>query len=411
MVTAELSWGQVQQWTWINAMRRDTSRWVVVGDVLDSGADSRSALDLALHGLLAEYELDQWTIARWGAGQARLRRSRFHVPVEWTNLMGSPVWAVHVIHSRFRLGRYEIDVYGKPIRLFGYTREDGRYSVVAAISHLFADGIGLKGFSRALADRVAGRQDRSPVTGLSELLSAQQAARRAQRTGATVSSDRFETYFQSFDWDGLAMREKGELVLRLDKGGIFGDVQPMTAAGTAVAALGSAWRQCIAADTDSDIPLTLLHRIPSPLGGRPYMGPGDLNVLLASPSPGTDISAEGANVWRSLVAQSRKLATDPPPDPDTTAWTVEQYRFRRTLRLNVRANASELAREPGADRFAVHSSRSGPDARAVADVAFTRHVLTMKWDIPRAVVAQGREETFGQLTMAALLPAGKSEVA
>jgi hypothetical protein len=411
MVTAEMSWGQIQQWTWINDMRRDPSRWVVVGDVLELGAESKMALESALRDLVAEYELDLWVIAGVSAGEPRLRRSRFDVPVEWTNLQGSRVWAVHVIHSRFRLGHYEIDAHAKPIRLFGYTREDGRFSVIAAISHLFADGTGLKGFARVLSDRLAGRQGQVPVVALSNVLLSQRAARRRQHAQVAIASDRFETYYKSFDWDRLAVRETGEFIFRLDKGDIIGDTRSMTVAGTVVAALGSAWRQCIEAVTVSNVPLTLLHRLRSPLAGRPYMGPGDLNVLLAAPSPGADISEEGANIWRSLIAQSRKLETDPPPQFSTTGWTIEQNRFRRTLRLNVRANAFELAREPGVDRFAVHSSRSEPGARAFADVAFTRQAFTMKWDIPRAVVAQGRDETFGQLTLARLLTISQAEIA
>ncbi|MFG3294205.1 hypothetical protein ACGF3G_36070 [Streptomyces sp. NPDC048179] len=404
VLAMEMSWGQAQQWHWINDMQRDPGRWAVIGDVVASGCESQTALEDALRVLLADYELDLWAVAEAPAGEARLWQSPREVPVEWTDLRGSPAWAVHLIHTRFIHGYYEIDVHKAPIRLFGYTRQDGRFSVVAAISHVFADGAGLKGFARVLSDRLAGRQ--VPVASLSDVVLAQRAVRRRTAAPAAEVSDGFDTYHASDHWDRLQARESGELVFRAEKGSSVADSRAMTTSGTMVAALGCVWRTCLGADANAKVPLTLLHRLPSPITGRAYMGPGDVNILLSAPGPEADIVEEGAHVWRSVVTQSRKLLTDPPLEAGTEPWRAEQERFQRMLRLNVRANASELARKPASDRFSVHTSLNNGPCRALAEVAFTPQVVSISWDIPRVAAAQGEAETFGQLVLAKFLNAG-----
>ncbi|MFD0343956.1 hypothetical protein ACFVH0_35705 [Streptomyces sp. NPDC127117] len=374
-------------------------------EVRKCDAHRREVLEREMRALLAEYELDSWVMAGNRKYDAALSRTRIDVPIEWTNLQGSRQWAVHVIHSRFLLGSYEVDVHARPIRLFGYAREDGRFAVVAAISHLFADGAGLKGFARALSSRMEPRTTPVRVAALSDVLAAQDEIRSRQPRQVEFVSDQFATYYETFDWDRLGVRETGELVFRPKDGDILALRRSMTAVGDVLAALGAAWRHCILAASDSKIPMTVLHRHPSPTPARPYMGPGDINVVLDAPDPRTDRAGAGANVWRYLISQTRLLDTDPPPEIGSPRWNLEQDRYSRTLRLNVRANVSELARDPGTSRFIVRSTRTAERKRAFADVAFTRRVLKVRWDIPRTAEAHTHQDTFGQLTLSALLAA------
>lgn len=404
-MTTTMLWGQTQQLTWMHEMRRDVSRWVVVGDVVETGSSTRESLEHELTQLLSDFQLDCWVMDVDGTGSGGLRRTKSNIAIEWTQLVGSRHWAVHVIHSRFLVGTEHVDVAIQPVRLFGYTRDDGRFSVIAAISHLFADGAGLKGLARALSNRMQCRPVQ--VVSLSDVLSAQSEARRRDRKSPQLETDTFKVYYESSQWSDLAVRERGELVFHPTDEDQRGLGQSLTASGSVLAALGIAWRGCITAQPNMSVPMTVLHRQASPIPGRPYMGPGDLNVVLAAPSCRSVTVASAAAIWRSLVTATRRLDGEPPPEFGTPQWKFDQHRLARTLRLNVHANVSELARDLGGARCSVETLKYTDAKRAFADVTFAGDVVRVKWDLPRAQSAPTLENTFGYLTVCALFGAFK----
>lgn len=398
MVTLGMSHGQNQQWTWMHVMNREPGRWVVVGDLLQAGAETWVAVEEPLRELLAEYELDSWVLEPCSTGSPRLRRTTFDIPVEWTGLRGKPQWAVHVVHTKFTNGAARIDVRRQPIRLFGYTRDDGRVSVVAAISHLFADGAGLKGLARELSSRVHLGQPPRKVASLAEVLAAQSGSIGRTDPTPTTEMNRFERYYASAIWSSLSVRESGEVVFMHPDGASLLERGTMSATGNIVAALGMAWRRCIDVSEQLAVPMTLLHRHASPIAARPYMGPGDVSVLTDAPSTKTFTPATLSSIWRSLINQSRSVDHSA-AHPGTPEWTLEQDRYKRTLRLNVRAAAGELSRDEPRRGLRYKSSEAPDEQRAYADVLFSESFMRIRWDLPRAKAACSPSDTFGQVAV------------
>lgn len=128
------------------------------------------------------------------------------------------------------------------------------------------------------------------------------------------------------------------------------------------------------------------------------------DAVPGAPDPRVGGPAAGASLGRSLITQAGLLGSDPPPETGSAGGTAEQDRCGRTLRLDVRANASEPARDPGAGRFTVRSLKTAERKRAFA-VVFTRSVPRWRGGIPRTAKARIQADTSGQPTLTGLLAA------
>ncbi|WP_157602542.1 hypothetical protein [Promicromonospora kroppenstedtii] len=405
----DLSWGQAEEWSWIREMNREPERWVVVGDVLPQGTKSKDELAMHIRELCADFELQRWVLVQTRSGMAGLQAGSFPIPVTDTTLRGSRDWAVRVIHNRFTVGSWRIQLDAAPVQFFTYEREDGIYSAVIAASHMFADAAGLKAFTQQLSRRIANTSQAGrtmqilPLSSVLEHENRRLHSRRSKLNAQQSASSllEYESYWSGFEWERLRVREKGTAIYSLP---ISRTSRLINSNPTSILlmCIGAAWRECIRAPKDLRVPMSLLHRRASPVPGAAYMGPGNVNLTL----PATELQLPvlsgvfASKLWRTLLNEAR-ASEHHPLDFDSNLNLDRARSLRaRSLRLNVRRNANELGRASSGEVLEVQGASFELEivpevARAFVDLSFADEWISLRWDLPRAREPRDATKSFG----------------